>query len=248
MIFISNLINNINKHPLVKRWSVKYPRTFQFILERLSLNKFEGLPLTLFLAIFVANLALFNELAESIVNSPLLLGIDNSFAQFLFKIRNNTVANSFYYFSLLGSAYVVIPLSIIIITILIRKRRIASLISLLISLVGIITTDVLGKLYFHRIRPIDYSFYKEVSYSFPSGHSIVSVAFYGLIFYMIIRHRKKHKVRWTAFAISFILLLGFSRLYMCVHFLSDVLAGYSLGLLWLLLSISIIEWKSGKST
>jgi undecaprenyl-diphosphatase len=41
----------------------------------------------------------------------------------------------------------------------------------------------------------------------------------------------------------FILLIGFSRLYLGVHFLSDVVAGYSLGLLWLLFSISIIEWK-----
>jgi len=73
---------------------------------------------------------------------------------------------------------------------------------------------------------------------------MIAVAFYGFLFYSLILYspKMKTKVRWTGFSIVFILLLGFSRLYLGVHCLSDVLVGYSFGLLWLLLAISILEW------
>ena len=246
--FIAKFINSLENLLLVKRLNLKYPLTIKFIFNRLSLNKFEGLPLTLLLALFGANSIIFNELAESIQNSKLMLHIDDSFAQYLFNNRNNTVANLFYYFSKLGSLNVVIAISLIITIILIWKKQKSTLISLTISLMGIGLSVLLGKQYFHRIRPERYSYYIEHSYSFPSGHAIVSVAFYGLISYIFIRNSKNNKVRWTIFAMIFILLLGFSRLYLCVHFLSDVLAGYSLGFIWLLLSISIIEWKALKKS
>ncbi|MFZ1586333.1 MAG: phosphatase PAP2 family protein, partial [Saprospiraceae bacterium] len=94
---------------------------------------------------------------------------------------------------------------------------------------------------------VDYSYYQEYSYSFPSGHSMAAVAFYGMIFYLIIRNNLSHRLFWFVAGIVFILLIGFSRIYLGVHFLTDVLAGYVLGLLWLLLGLSIIEWYKIKS-
>ena len=113
-----------------------------------------------------------------------------------------------------------------------------------ISLLGSDLTMQLAKNYFHRARPEAYWYYHEVDFSFPSGHATISVAFYGALFYVIFRTRKKYasKFRWMIVGFFFVLLLGFSRLYLCVHYLSDVLAGYSLGLLWLLLAISMNEW------
>mgnify|MGYP000901214219 FL=1 len=76
---------------------------------------------------------------------------------------------------------------------------------------------------------------------------MAAVAFYGMIFYLIIRNNLSHRLFWFVAGIVFILLIGFSRIYLGVHFLTDVLAGYVLGLLWLLLGISIIEWYKIKS-
>lgn len=245
---LSEIINKILKNGFAKKIAAKYPQLFQFISERISVNKFNGLPLTFLLTAFAANLLLFNEIAESIENSQLMLSIDNSFAQFLYSIRINKVANLFFYFTKLGSIPVVIITSSIAIFVFLFQRRFTYIISLLISLIGTGITVLLGKNYFHRVRPLGLSFYNEPLYSFPSGHSILAIAFYGLLFYFIIRHSKKYKLLWTTFSILFVLLLGFSRLYLGVHYLSDVFAGYSLGFLWLLFAISIVEWKSSRST
>ncbi len=244
---IRPLISRFIDNPGIKEWSSKYPRFSQFIFTRFSLNEFTGLPLTLIIIIFIANLLLFNELAESIENSVLMLSIDNSVAKYLFSIRTNWVASLIFYFSRAGSVPIVIVASLIAVSILLFQRRFVYLIALIIALSGTGISLLLGKLYFHRIRPDGLSFYQETLYSFPSGHALVAVAFYGLLFYFIVRHNAQHKLRWTMFASLFILLLGFSRLYLCVHYLSDVLAGYSLGFLWLLLAISIIEWKVSKA-
>ena len=240
---LSDIITKILDGRFAKIFAAKHPRLFRFISERLSLNKFIGLPLTLLVTVFIANLLLFNEIAENIENSRWMLSIDNSLAQFLFSIRSNHVANLFFYFSKLGSLPVIIVTGSIAVSVFLFQRRFIFIISLLISLAGTGISILLGKVYFHRIRPDSLSFYNEVLYSFPSGHAIIAVAFYGLLFYFIIRHSAKHKLLWTTFSVLFMLLLGFSRLYLCVHYLSDVFAGYSLGFLWLLLAVSIVEWK-----
>jgi membrane-associated phospholipid phosphatase len=230
----------------VKKIAANDPHLFKFFIDRISLRKFSGLPLTLFFLSFIANLILLTKIVETFVNSQLMLSIDKSFAHFLYSIRIAAIANSFLYFTKLGSLSVVIILALIAIFIFSYDRKYIYIISLLISLTGTGITVFIGKNYFHRHRPDGFGFYNESSYSFPSGHATIAVAFYGILFYSIIRDAKKYKNKfyWIIASFLFVFLLGFSRLYLGVHYLIDVLAGYSLGLLWLLLAISIIEWKN----
>jgi membrane-associated phospholipid phosphatase len=243
-----DIINELLNTPIAKRLVTKYPHLAEFISNRLSLKRFNSLPLTILIIVFLANLLLFNEITESIQNAEWVRLIDNSFAQYLFNIRNKMIANSFFYFSKLGSYKLIIPIAFIAIFIFIFQKKYICIITLLIALAGAGITSLLGKIYFHRIRPLDFSFYDEPSYSFPSGHAMYGVAFFGLLFYIIIMNTKKYQLPWTIVSIAFILLLGFSRLYLGVHYLSDVCAGYSLGFLWLLLSISILELKRTSPT
>ncbi len=240
---LTAIIEKLQKAAIAKWFTAKYPRLSQFISNRLFAKKFNGLPLTFLIMVFVANLLLFNEIAESIENAEWMLAIDNSFAKYLFSIRNTMLANSFFYFSKFGSYQFIIPFALVESSLFIFQKRFIYVVSLLIALAGTGLTSFLSKIYFHRVRPVDFSFYNESSYSFPSGHAMYAVAFYGLLFYIIIMHTKKYQLLWTIASIGFIFLIGFSRLYLGVHFLSDVCAGYSLGFLWLLLSISIIELK-----
>ncbi len=241
--FIAAVISN---NSVVKRIAAKYPRLFQFFLNRLTPNRFSGLPFTLLLTATTANLLLLNEITESIENSPWMLSIDKSFARFLFSIRITTIADALLYFTMLGSIRVVIIIALAAIVIFLWKKNFVYLIASVIALVGTGATVLLGKNYFHRIRPTDFGFYSETSFSFPSGHATIAVAFYGLLFYAVFHHFKRNKIKflWITISLSFILLLGFSRLYLGVHYLSDVVAGYSLGFLWLLLALSIVEWST----
>ena len=235
-------------HAAHRTLAAKYPRAYQFFLDRFSLDKFTGLPFTILLICFGANLLVLNEIVESLVDSPLMISLDKSFAQFLYSIRIHAIAVALFYFTKLCSFWVVIIAALLTTSIFWAKGKFIYILPLWIALAGTGITIYSGKDYFHRIRPADINYYVETLYSFPSGHSTTAVAFYGVIFYSIIRNTKRHRVkfRWMIGALLFMLLLGFSRLYLGVHYLSDVLGGYSLGLLWLLLAISITEWRMHK--
>ncbi len=79
--------------------------------------------------------------------------------------------------------------------------------------------------------PMQYWAYHEIWWSFPSAHSALSMAFYGFVAYIALRttHSKSLRILALTFAAALILIIGFTRLYLGVHYLSDVLGGYLLG-------------------
>lgn len=88
------------------------------------------------------------------------------------------------------------------------------------------------KLLFHRPRP--YEVFSSLGYSFPSGHSFFSLTIYGLIAYMLARDAPPVRRRLIyGVAIAGVLLVGFSRVALTVHYPSDVLGGYTVALPWL---------------
>src|SRR5678810_1097061 len=83
---------------------------------------------------------------------------------------------------------------------------------------------------------------KVGGYSFPSGHALIGVVFYGLVIFVIWHEVKQKwlKIALTIFFVLFILLISFSRIYLRVHYASDVIAGIAVGFIWLVLSLNII--------
>jgi len=105
------------------------------------------------------------------------------------------------------------------------------------------------KMIFTRDRPVGINLINENGYSFPSGHSMMSVAFYGFLAYMYL-HSKRSKKNRLLVIISFILLvllIGISRIYLGVHFASDVLAGFALALAYLILFVTIFYNEKKRS-
>ena len=94
-----------------------------------------------------------------------------------------------------------------------------------------------------RPRPMEFRIINETGYSFPSGHSMVSTAFYGFLIYLIYKKVKNKYVKWTLIATLSILivLIGISRIYLGVHYTSDVLAGFFISIAYLIVFISIIK-------
>ena len=135
----------------------------------------------------------------------------------------------------LGYYWVVLPLLAVVAALLYRRGWRLSAALLLVSIAGSIVLTTVLKGVFRRARPELFdSGYHASFYSFPSGHATVAVGFYGMLT-LILAYRLRGKARW-AVAVSgviVVLFIGFSRLYLGVHFPTDVLAGYLAALLWL---------------
>lgn len=109
-----------------------------------------------------------------------------------------------------------------------------------ITVISVTSTAVLFLLKFvlHRERPLVPLISKVHGYSFPSGHSFTSVVFYGMIAYIIYKNVKNNFLKWLLILFFSILpiLICFSRVYLRLHYASDVIAGFCLGIMWLLLA------------
>lgn len=221
----------------------RYPKLWQFIINRFNTQVFVGLPLTLVLLVFAVNMALLSQLTESVLNSEWIVTVDQEFTFWLYGMRSNTLSQLFYAFTLLGEREAVFILGGAVSAIFLWSKNYAALFAFWLTLAGVGLTTRYGKTFISRERPVDVAYYVVEHFSFPSGHATTAMALYGLLAYFLYRHYYAHARRklflWLAAVL--ILAIGFSRIYLGVHYLSDVLAGFLLGALWLLVGISVVE-------
>lgn len=117
-----------------------------------------------------------------------------------------------------------------------------------INLVAIFTSNFIVKNIIRRDRPIDINLIIENGFSFPSGHSMVSFAFYGfIIYYVYCSHLSKlGKTIIISILTLLVLMIGLSRIYLGVHYASDVIGGFVLALIYLIIFIKYIYKKEKK--
>ena len=99
------------------------------------------------------------------------------------------------------------------------------------------------KNYFERERPLIPLLEEARGLSFPSGHALMSVTFYGLMIYIVWHSVKDPRLKWALIVALLILihLIGFSRIYLRVHYTTDVIAGFAMGVIWLVISLKGIR-------
>jgi undecaprenyl-diphosphatase len=136
----------------------------------------------------------------------------------------------------MGSEWLLVPIGAVIVWGLARLRRRHAAVLLVIASLGGEALNQLLKLVFARPRPESAFFGYELpaSYSFPSGHALVSACFYGscaAIFTRPMQSKGRRIAIWVA-AAAFAGLIGFSRIYLGVHYPSDVVAGYAAAIVW----------------
>lgn len=236
----------INSSSFVRAFAKRFPQAYRFLAARLSLYKFSGLPLTFLLIVAYSNYLVFNQVADIIIEKEGLVNLDTSISQYFYDLRTEEVAIPMFYFSKIGSFPFVIGIASLVTVLLLFLKKYVYILALLVSLSGTGLTVYFSKPHFQRARPDLFKYYDASSFSFPSGHSIIAVAFYGLLFYFLIRNIKKHLGYSMAGAFIFVNFIGFSRIYLGVHYFTDVVAGFALGALWLMLAISIVEWENTK--
>ncbi|GAB3575240.1 hypothetical protein GCM10027578_39110 [Spirosoma luteolum] len=220
-------------------------RVTRWLVRRLSTDRFDGLPLTVLLAVLVVSLMTLSEIAERIVSTSPMVQIDMAFSRLLFNTRSARVSQFLYGLTYLGSAYATVFFLLLGSVVLWFQRKRRHILVLWLLVVGMAITVQAGKRYFVRPRPAQVGYYTEVGYSFPSGHSATAMTLHGLVGYWIVRGRRRirHRLLVGIGTIILIGLVGFSRIYLGVHYLSDVLGGYLLGLSWLVVGIVLLEWQ-----
>jgi len=142
----------------------------------------------------------------------------------------------------IGSAYVVVPICIVLMIALWKKGYGKYI---LLNLFIVFLSNQFLKFIIQRPRPTEYNLIIENGFSFPSGHSMVSMAFYGYIIYLIYKNIKNNYLKWGLITILalIIILIGISRIYLGVHYASDVLAGFLISIAYLILFTNITNRK-----
>lgn len=133
----------------------------------------------------------------------------------------------------LGSAICLITLATMLFIVIKNKKiGIAIWLNLIISSI----LNILLKNILQRPRPTEYRIINETGYSFPSGHSMISMAFYGFIIYLVYKYVKNKYIKYglIIFLSILIILIGISRIYLGVHYTSDVLAGFMISISYLI--------------
>ena len=118
-----------------------------------------------------------------------------------------------------------------------------------IDLVGVTLVNQVIKHIIRRPRPNVLRLVEESGYSFPSGHSMVSMAFYGIIIYLVYKNVSNKYLKWILIILLSLLILsiGFSRIYVGVHYFTDVAGGFLLGLAYLIIYINIYNKRISKN-
>jgi undecaprenyl-diphosphatase len=140
----------------------------------------------------------------------------------------------------LGTHSFLIPANLVLIAyfLFVKKHRWYS-IKIPVVAIGGVTVMFLLKMMFNRPRPLIPLLKEAAGLSFPSGHAMMSVSFYGLLIYLVWKNITTPWIRTLLIILLLllILLIGFSRIYLRVHYASDVLAGFCVGAIWLVLSL-----------
>ena len=240
----------IATNPDVRALVARHPTLFAFLQERLGWETFVGLPLTILGVVFAILLFTLGGITEDVVTSDAIVAIDERLAALLAAHREPALTNVFLWLTLLGKGDVVTVVAAAACALFLLWRRRHLLVPLLITLAGTQATVQAIKHLILRARPgAELAYYVEKSFAFPSGHAATSTALYGFLVYALARDA----ATWTkcaniAFAgLVIVFAVGLSRLYLGVHFLSDVLGGYVVGLLWLVMGVSLAELLRARS-
>ena len=166
--------------------------------------------------------------------------IDSSVESFVIGIRQNNLTKIFSIITNLGSATALIAITLVILLVAIIKHHRLP-ISTMINLPSIFIINEITKAIIRRPRPTGIHLVEATGFSYPSGHTIVSLAFYGFIMKSLCERikNKSLKIIINIMGITLIILISLSRIYLGVHYLTDIIAGYILGTTYLILFLYI---------
>jgi undecaprenyl-diphosphatase len=191
----------------------------------------------------LASVTAFAHIAEDYLTNDPLARWDVRFADWLAGDRTPTGIDTFRLITFFGGPTVLFVLAVVTSALLYRRRRRREAVLLPLVVVGAELLNTILKLSFQRPRP-EVAFVHLETYSFPSGHAMMSAATYGALAYLAWQrvHTRSARAALLVGTAVWVALICFSRLYLGMHYLSDVLAGAAGGVFWLAVSVALLTW------
>lgn len=189
--------------------------------------------------IFLLSLTIFLYIMKDVFSKE-IISYDKSIYTIIAKFIREENTNIIKFITNLGSSFTLILITLIILC-LVKERHLGILIGINLVIVALFNNAL--KLLIRRERPTLLPIIDETGYSFPSGHAMVSIAFYGFIIYLVYKKikNKKLKILLIILLSLLIILIGLSRIYLGVHYPSDIFGGFLIGFSYLILYCSIVK-------
>ena len=222
----------------------RYPRTWTFLAARFARGEYLGLHLTVGLAISLTSLWIFLSLTEDVLHHEALTNFDTSALDWISAHSTSAGRAIARGVSGMGAPRVIASFGLIGVILFAIRRQWLFLEGWIIALIGGEALNAFLKRLIQRPRPLHSAILTSQSWSFPSGHAMESLIAYGMVAYVFFvlgswSHRRRVDIALAATLL--ILLIGWSRIYLGVHYFSDVIGGYAAGLIWLAACISGME-------
>lgn len=186
-------------------------------------------------------LFILSQLAEEVLERE-AFAFDKSFLLWLHQFANPTLDNLMLFITNLGNPNTVLIIFGVTLGILWYRRYRQEAKIFIIACLGAFILNTGLKLFFTKTRPQLWTLLiSETSYSFPSGHALGSLVLYGFIAYILATHYSKYAKLIYSLTVILIAAIGISRLYLGVHWPTDIIAGYGTGFLWLMICIAMLK-------
>ncbi len=234
-----------------RRLQARYPRAWKFLVARFARGEYLGLHLTIGLVIIIAAMWLFAAITEDVVRQESLTRFDVALYDWL-RMHSTAAGHTITrVITRCGSQEVIAFMALVVAIALVIRREGLLVEGWIIALLGGEVLSETLKRIIHRPRPPFSVILSSQSWSFPSGHAMESLVAYGMAAYLMITLLPGTRARRSVIilgATTLILAIGFSRMYLGVHYFSDVVGGFAAGGLWLATCISGLEvargWKA----
>lgn len=248
---ISRVAERIGSSDTLQRLRQRHPQAWEFVIRRFAPGEYLGLHLTIGLIVSIVALWVFGGVTEDVIHHDSLTQFDIALLEWFHSHSTPTVTTLFAAISLLGSVLVLTTLGLFVAILLSLRRRWLLFSGWVAALGGAGVLDALLKHIIRRPRPpYAAAVLHSNTFSFPSGHAMASLIGYGMLTYLLIvfwAHRWQLRLAILSTAAVLILAIGISRLYLGVHYFSDVVGGYAAGALWLSACLTGIQiTRSGR--
>ena len=239
---MSSMGSAVVASPDVQAWVARHPRTSAMVAARFDRTRFGGLTLTILSALFLYLLFLYvGSVLDVLLLGP-IVQVDLHLASLIHTFWDPRAWRIAAHVTALGDWRTVTAFALGAGAMLVAYGRWSLALGLGVTVIGNVISVTVLKAIFDRPRP-ELAYFTETSGSFPSGHAAISVAFYGYLCFIGWRVRLIGPATAAVLALIIAFVIGFSRVYLIEHYLSDVLNGYLIGALWLLIGIALAEWQ-----